>query len=233
VAGHTRPQRSPWRLGIETSNPSADETGPGVAAQVAGGAITTEPLRAVARHDDDLMPAIERLRDRLGLRPADLQLVAVSIGPGGYTALRVAVATAATIAEVAGAAVAPVPSARVAARDLAPEVFPAVVCLASKRGSAHATRFETREAPGESLGLITADDLVKLDVRTLVGDRFLPETMVENAGALRMAVIPPRFHAANMLELADCVEAIPPDQVRPWYPREPEAVRRWLERPQA
>ena len=48
------------------------------------GNVHVELLKASARHDDELMPAIERLVEKAGLTPRDLEAVGVSIGPGGY-----------------------------------------------------------------------------------------------------------------------------------------------------
>lgn len=136
-------------LAIETSNPSATQTegesgtvfGPGVAL----GAITSdgghdlldeEALREKTRHDDDLMPAIDRLCRRNAVTPGMIDRVAVSVGPGGYTGLRIAVSVARMIALVNGAKVIPVESWRVAAWRVPIEAAPAVVCLASKHDTA-------------------------------------------------------------------------------------------------
>lgn len=131
-------------LAIEISNPSAD---PDSSAGVALGRATAgsvqflgeEPLRAGVRHDDDLMPAIDRLFAAHRASPRDLASIAVSAGPGGYTSLRIAVATAKMLAFATGADTIPIPSALVAAHRVTPDRAPAVVCLASKGETAHAT----------------------------------------------------------------------------------------------
>ena len=83
----------PLTLAIETSNPSAHENAAGVAlVRLREGEpqiIGIEHLRTASRHDDALMPAIERLFDAANLAPQDLDRVAVSIGPGGYTSTRI------------------------------------------------------------------------------------------------------------------------------------------------
>lgn len=141
-------------LAIEISNPSSgprglivlpgsDEpiaAGPGVALGRLGEEgrpelIGVELLGEAAHHDDDLMPAIDRLCRRSGVRPGDLGHIAVSIGPGGYTSLRIAIATAKMLAEATSAGTIPVQSAAVAAW-LAEPITPALVCLASKGSTA-------------------------------------------------------------------------------------------------
>ena len=76
-------------LAIEASQ----RTG-GVAVRDAHGVAHVEWLSPAARFDDDLLPAIDRLYGRLGLSPARTGAVAVSIGPGGFTGLRVGLSLA-------------------------------------------------------------------------------------------------------------------------------------------
>lgn len=155
-----------WWLGIEISNPSAggaSDAGPSRGAGVAVGLwdgagfarVEVEGLTAGRRHDDDLMPAVARVCERAGVRAAELVRIAVSVGPGGFTSLRVACATGQAIALATGAEVRAVPSWRSAMWGLeagAPWgegralVGPVVVCLASKGESTHATVLEATSA---------------------------------------------------------------------------------------
>ena len=144
-------------LAIETSNPTSGPrgpvpmdrqtvlAGPGVALGRPGRGgihftelIDAEPLTD-SLHADDLASAIDRLFRRCRAAPGDLSHVAVSIGPGGYTSLRIAVATAKMIAEATGASILAVPSAAVAAWCIPIGSAPALVCLASKADSTHVT----------------------------------------------------------------------------------------------
>lgn len=59
------------------------------------GEIRLEPRMRTAR---GLAPAIRQLLAQVGWRPADLQLIAVTRGPGSFTGLRVGVTTAKTMA---------------------------------------------------------------------------------------------------------------------------------------
>lgn len=55
-------------------------------------------LNIKKNHSITLMPAIDFLMNSLDLKPTDLDRIAVAQGPGSYTGLRIAVATAKTLA---------------------------------------------------------------------------------------------------------------------------------------
>ena len=55
-------------------------------------------LNIKKNHSITLMPAIDFLMNSLDLKPKDLDRIAVAQGPGSYTGLRIAVATAKTLA---------------------------------------------------------------------------------------------------------------------------------------
>ena len=55
-------------------------------------------LNIQKNHSITLMPAIDFLMNSLDMKPADLDRIAVAQGPGSYTGLRIAVATAKTLA---------------------------------------------------------------------------------------------------------------------------------------
>jgi tRNA threonylcarbamoyl adenosine modification protein YeaZ len=66
--------------------------------------------------EDHLMDVIDALCRAHGVGPRQLAMVAVSIGPGGFTGLRVACATAQALAHACGAVPVAVPSAEVVVR---------------------------------------------------------------------------------------------------------------------
>ncbi|MGT2907471.1 tRNA (adenosine(37)-N6)-threonylcarbamoyltransferase complex dimerization subunit type 1 TsaB [Streptococcus dentiloxodontae] len=55
-------------------------------------------LNVKKNHSISLMPTIDFLMDQVDWQPSDLERIAVAQGPGSYTGLRVAVATAKTLA---------------------------------------------------------------------------------------------------------------------------------------
>ena len=243
----------PWALAIECSNPSSAEGPP--AASVAGcllepgkTGIGAEPagepveigFEPGSRERDGLLPAIEQLRDRLGVRPAGLARIGVSSGPGGYTGLRVAASAAMLLADATGAALVGVPSAWIAASNSGLD-HPFLVCLASKRDSAFAVRFSDAQSPAASreIGIIDEAGLEGLaagsgepggGIRSIVCDQHLPSPIRLRANGLGIMVVPSRFSATACLAL--CF-GLPPERnglLVPRYAREPEAVRLWRTR---
>ncbi len=232
-------------LAIETSNPSswtpdsdpAHLVMPGIAALVVSkglsGPLAIESCDPRER-DDTLLPAIDRLLRSLGCGPADLRAVVVSIGPGGFTALRIAAAAAKMLAISTGAALFAVPSARVAAQAASSGSGPLAVAIASKGDDAWVECFaddEEHTRLGEP-AIMNAGDMPTLAARgvvRLIADRFLPTAMREAAVTLGLAIEPPTFAAAACLRAARATDRVSPAALTPIYPRPPEAVRKWRE----
>ncbi len=231
-------------LAIETSNPTAD---PGVAASVAlarPGSGCPEPLATVRLGDSEatgLMPSIDRCFAEAGLSPHDLRTpgsrIGVSVGPGGYTSVRIAVTAAKLLAEATGASCVPVQTPHVVARSIpdealsdanGPHAF--VVALASKRETAWLVLFGPDRAERRLLGLVDHRALevaAREGARSFIIDRFAPPAMLESAAKLGMRVRPPRFDAMACASLAMEVPPVDPLSLAPVYPREPEAVTKW------
>ncbi len=74
-------------LGIDTSTSFA-----GVGLSV-DGEISTAAWRSRHNHGREVMPAVMRLLDVAGVEARDLDAVAVALGPGGFSAVRVGIAT--------------------------------------------------------------------------------------------------------------------------------------------
>lgn len=221
-------------LAIETSNPSATAPGqpggPGVAlARVTPAAIeplAIEMLPSDAPHDAALIPAIDRAFTRAALSPRHLHAIAVSVGPGGYTAVRVGVTTAKFIAEATGARCYAVPSASVVAARVPNAGEPFAVALGSKGDSVFLTRFCGDRSPSDAGSLVSAADLPQ-DLKILISDHFLPLPIQERAHALGIRLIPTHFDPLACLEAAQALAPVDPALLLPIYPREPEAVTKW------
>ncbi len=109
-------------------------------------AIAEESIRSEGV-GDDLVPAIARLCDRCGVGAHTIGTIAVSIGPGGFTGLRVSVAVAKMLAFTTGALLVDVPTSLVAAEcagPFPPAVNSLTVLLAIKTRGADTTAWSAR-----------------------------------------------------------------------------------------
>lgn len=80
-------------LGIDTAN------APLSVAIVKDGQVLAEVTQNIKlTHSVGAMPAIEELFGRVNLKPADIDAIAVSEGPGSYTGVRIGVSIAKTLA---------------------------------------------------------------------------------------------------------------------------------------
>lgn len=227
------PESFPVILAIESSQ----RTG-GVALQDRAGAVHVEMFHAELRHDDDLMPAIDRLCTRMNLEPGALDAVGVSVGPGGFTGLRIAVSTAKIFAETLNASIVAVPSAHVAAQAHAGE-GPIVVCLASKRESFWASRFVSGDDAGawiEDIEPQLTDASTELlnGAKAVLADQYAPPALLERCAHDQIEVIEPAFDpgaclivAARMLAAERTTD---PLHLTPMYARRPEAEVLWEQR---
>jgi tRNA threonylcarbamoyladenosine biosynthesis protein TsaB len=206
----------------------------GVAVRDRDGEDHLEWLGASARHDDDLLGAVDRVYTRLGLAPAQTGVVGVSTGPGGFTGLRVAVATAKMLAESLGAQLVAVPTALVVA-ERRPGPGPITVALASKEGSVWETRLDRAGNDAswtvEQDGRLVAAAAVCLDGLTaLLGDQYLPQELRERCAGSGVEIVEPIFDPVACLavtsRLFDQGCTTDPLAIAPIYSRPPAAVAR-------
>jgi tRNA threonylcarbamoyladenosine biosynthesis protein TsaB len=94
----TVPAAATDRHGAIVAIETATET-VGVAVRSPAGLTAEFALTGRRRHVETLTPALEHLLAQVGLLPGDLGLVAVDIGPGLFTGLRVGVAAAKGLAQ--------------------------------------------------------------------------------------------------------------------------------------
>ncbi len=83
-------------LGIDTA------TSVSVGAAVHGQVVATRTLDGVRNHVEQLQPTIDAVLKEAGLGYGDIEAVAVGMGPGPFTGLRVGVVTAEVLAEALG-----------------------------------------------------------------------------------------------------------------------------------
>ena len=206
----------------------ASQRAGGVAVRDAAGQTHVEWMSSTARFDDDLLPAIERLYRRLGLAPDRTGAVGVSVGPGGFTGLRISVSTAKMV-----------PSALVAAETYEGP-GPIIVALASKDATTWVTRLDRsddRDGAWTIKGdghLADAAGICLDGIKALLADRYLPQPVRDKCAAEAVGVVDPVFSplgclsaAARLFEMSRTTD---PLLLAPIYPRPPAAVSIWERR---
>lgn len=175
-------------------------------------------------HARELLPAIEQLFARNQLEIADLTALAVGIGPGAFTGLRIGVATARAIATARGIGVKPVSS--LAALQLGAGQTNTVALIDARRNEIFC-RIDDEEH------LVSPERAVELAAAAGSGGT----TLAVGDGALKLAA---ELHAAGvevpssddprhivsvtaMLDLAAGIESVPANTVVPNYIRPPDA----------
>jgi tRNA threonylcarbamoyladenosine biosynthesis protein TsaB len=98
-------------------------------------------LDEARRHARDLAPAVAALLNEQGWKPADVQAVIVSLGPGSYTGLRVGLISAQTFAYATGCAVLGVPTFAAIARQADPAAAQVAVLADAQQGKVYAQLF--------------------------------------------------------------------------------------------
>ncbi len=221
---------SPVLLAIECSQRHG-----GVALQDRSGGVHTVDLEPGIRRDDVLQPAIESLFDQAGLNPPDLEGCGCSLGPGGFTGLRITIATARAMAIALRIPLYGIPSAAVAALSTSTPPGRVIVALASKGESAWLTRIE-HPREGQWIGpgqLVTEPELGPWleGVVSIIADEHLPSSFQRNAEAASIEIIKPRYSATCCLQMTSIRHEQglhdDPMAMLPLYPRPPEAVSLW------
>lgn len=135
-----------WTLALSTGG------APCSVALAADGEAPREVVLEGARPDLArlLLPAIDQLVREAGAPRGSIQQMVVAVGPGSYTGLRVAVATARTLAAFSGAALAAYSSSHAIA-TAARTAVPTAVVIDALRGDFAVSHYEpTAPAPRET-----------------------------------------------------------------------------------
>jgi len=205
------------------------------------------------RHAEALGPAVEQVLEAAGLELGGLEAVAVDVGPGLFTGLRVGVATAQGLAEGLGVGVVAATSLEILAWAAGSSGHrgPVVAVVDARRGEVFAGRFDLRagEAP-EAVAepaLCTPGGLVALLSEAAAGAGGAP-VLVVGDGAVRYAEVvdgvagvvragaalahpsPAALVALAARRLAAGEAGVGPDEVRPRYLRQADARINWAER---
>lgn len=221
-------------LAIETATPASS-----VALGV-GPVLVASAKRVDSRgHEAFLVSAIDFCFTQAGWQPSDLDAIAVDIGPGLYTGIRVGLATAQGLAAALGVPIITVSSLDAIALRAATRRRDIWAIVDVRRGELVAAEY--RPLPGgvvrEGIAALTNPDALRADLESsseevlLVGDtEALPTGFTR--GLHRVKTGRPRYPAAAaLLELGagklERGEEPRPDDVRPLYLREPDVTINW------
>lgn len=218
-------------LGIETSTADA-----AVAVTVGGDLV--EERRAAPdgagrpRHATRLLAEVEAAVEAAGGWPA-IDVIAVGVGPGAFTGLRVGIATARALGQARGLAMASVGSLAVLARGIgeqAPEAL-RLAAIDARREQAYAALYDAGGEPiwgpvvasPQELGERVAEGPAGV---VAAGDGSLRfRGWLESAGVdvLPIANGAHQMAARHVCALAALVEPGSPEEVKPVYLRRPDA----------
>ena len=215
----------------------------GAAVRTMDGATHTCGFEGGRRDRDDVLPGIESVLTDSGVRASSLAAVAVDVGPGGFTGLRISIAAGQAIAEAASAVVIAVPAALVAAEStpsVSMKTGTILVCSAAKSGTVWCTQLTraSAEAPWRVLGEPGIVDRLSCESApsAVLADEHVDGCLLETFRGAGVLVAEPVFKASSVADIAmhggpDVRVLSDPALLLPFYPREPEAVRKWRDRP--
>jgi len=115
------------------------------------GLIAERRLNIKSTHSERLMPELQAMLALAGLKAGDLDAVAVSIGPGGFTGLRVGLSAAKGLCFSAGLSLVPVPTLHAMAHCLPYMSIPVCPMLDARRSEVYAGLFNTSGGSPEAL----------------------------------------------------------------------------------
>lgn len=190
-------------------------------------------------HAGFLVPAIDFCFDQVGWSPDDLDAVAVDVGPGLYTGIRVGVATAQGLAAAFGIPLIPVTSVDTLALEARTGHRTIWVVIDARRGEYAVARY--RPVPGgvvrdSATELMDPEELKAAlqstgDDSLVVGDvTDLPEAFFQ--GMHHVKTGRPRYpYAVALAEIGagryERDDYPAPDDIRPEYLREPDVTINW------
>ena len=177
-------------MAIETATETV-----GVAVRTAAGVEADFTLTGRRRHVETLTPALEHLLAQVDLAPGQIDAVAVDIGPGLFTGLRVGVAAAKGLAQSLGLGVIGLTSLEILTAAAARSALRGIVvaCVDARRGEIFASASELNASGAVSAEVVAAG-------------LFTPPELAEALGALGGTTV----HAVGdgALRYADVLQAV-------------------------
>lgn len=208
-----------------------------------GGLIAGATLAVPRRHGAFLAPAVAAALAEAGLAPADVSGVAVGLGPGRYTGLRVGIAFAQTFAAARGLATVGRSGLDVLAAGVRYAERPVIAVIDARRRELFRARFAVAGGVVAPVGAASVGDLDALlaDVADagpgvlVVGEGALAHRAALEAAGAEVAgpdLAWPDAERLGVLALAALAEGrgVPPGSLQPIYLRGVDARIGWEER---
>ena len=211
----------PLTLAIDTA---ADNCAAGL---IGNGNVLARELKVMSRgHAEALVPMIQKLAADAGVGLADIDLVAVTIGPGSYTGVRTGIAAARGFALGAGATAVGVSSLQAVARAAALDAAGPILCvLETRRADYFAQMFDPQGSSRSSPIVADGKTLVDLAHRhsaVLAGnavERLIGECSALKSAAVSAASSPRPDDIAALAETDYADGGLAPDTLSPLYLR--------------
>ncbi len=240
LKGRTSSMESVMILGIETSVEHV-----GVALGDHRGIRAEMSLSSDRRHAESLTPMIQFVMSQAEASMSDLSAIAVDVGPGLFTGMRVGIATAESMAWALDLRIAPVCSLDALALNADWSEVPVLAALDARRGEVYWSMYRMRGA-GQSPQRLTEPAVSHPDdVAIHIADRA-DDVVCVGSGITRyvdtFSAVPramvvshhdtPRASAVVTLAMAALVDdtTVMPHAVEPMYLRAPDAEINWKTR---
>lgn len=191
------------------------------------------------RHAAGIVLLVDRVCREQGWKPTDVEHLYLSIGPGSFTGLRIAVTLAKTMALTSGVKIVAVPTPRVLAENAPPEARHVVTVADAKRGQIFTARY-SRDGHNSWQGqepphLDRLADAVARSPRPvyLIGEGIPyhedaiprgPDVIVTPAALWRSRAT---VVAELGIAMATAGDFADPDRLTPLYIRKAEAEEKW------
>jgi tRNA threonylcarbamoyladenosine biosynthesis protein TsaB len=180
-------------------------------------------------HSRELMPAVAELMERAGIGWGEVAGVAVGVGPGAFTGLRIGVATARALATAARIPVHPVSSLAALAAAVTGEPI-AVPVIDAKRGEVFAALFRDGEPIAEPF-VTRPEELAEragqdLASAVAVGDGSIRFRDILEVAGMHVPPDSSELHVVRALHICRLGARVPPERpeaVLPTYIRDPDA----------
>jgi tRNA threonylcarbamoyladenosine biosynthesis protein TsaB len=216
-------------LGIDTSTAASAACVLRADGEAFDEAPAPERLLERPGHAAELLPAVERALGRAGLGYAELDAVAVGVGPGSFTGLRIGVATARALAHAHGLELRPVSSlAALAAGTGAPLSLPVIDARRKEVFAALHEDGEERWEPWVATPEAVAERVQAGGRSPLAaGDGSLRFRELFQAAGIEVAPDGSQLHVVRALQVCLLGARVPPaapEAVLPSYLRAPDAI---------